>query len=408
MNALIAESMCPITEPYLLIVCVPLEIDEQGNRWTNDLWAKDLALHLEYLDNLTLASPTRRRKPGDDLVPLNQPLFDRLKFVDLPLPSSRLEALMSLPREVRQLWRAIGQARIVHTGFGGWPINEGWLATPIAKIRRRFLLTNVESSSWRATGPGVSAHKQLRSFLSECLTRFCVRIADLRLFTSKAYLSQFLPPQAPRAYVIPATWIEEDWILEEQEAVAAWTAKEGPTQLLFAGRLIPDKGVNVLLAAIQSVAAAGAEVHISIIGSGELREQCVKVALSVIDRVRLNVLVPMPYGRPFLAFLRGFDAVVVPSISDEQPRILFDAFSQAVPVIGSATGGICEVVQSELTGRVVRPNDVSCLAEALIWASHNRPNLRAMGLRALARVRCCTHRSMHQSRHQILRQHLGK
>jgi hypothetical protein len=40
---------------------------------------------------------------------------------------------------------------------------------------------------------------------------------------------------------------------------------------------------------------------------------------------------------PFLSLLRGFDGALVPSLSDEQPRILYDAFSQAVPVIGSAT-----------------------------------------------------------------------
>jgi hypothetical protein len=28
------KTIPPITEPYALFVCVPLEIDEQGRRWT--------------------------------------------------------------------------------------------------------------------------------------------------------------------------------------------------------------------------------------------------------------------------------------------------------------------------------------------------------------------------------------
>lgn len=135
-----SETTSPITEPYLLVVSVPLVIDEQGNRWTDPLWAKDLALHLDYLDNLTLASPARRKEPGDDLVSLNQAPFDRLKFVDLPMPSGRLEALLDLPREVGQLWRAIGQAEVVHTTFAGWPINKGWLVTPLARISKKISL----------------------------------------------------------------------------------------------------------------------------------------------------------------------------------------------------------------------------------------------------------------------------
>ena len=86
------------------------------------------------------------------------------------------------------------------------------------------------------------------------------------MFTSKAYSSQFLPPGACQAYVIPANWIDTDWILDDQEALAAWNAKVGRSQLLFAGNLIPDKGVTMLLAAIKILVAAGSEVDISIIG----------------------------------------------------------------------------------------------------------------------------------------------
>ncbi len=105
---------------------------------------------------------------------------------------------------------------------------------------------------------------------------------------------------------------------------------------------------------------------------------------------------------PFLELLRPHDALVIPSLSDEQPRILFDAFSQAVPVIGSATGGILEVAEPDVTGRLVPPNDVAALARTLIWASTSRPDLRAMGLAAVAKVRRLTHRAMHQDRHEIL------
>ncbi len=49
--------------------------------------------------------------------------------------------------------------------------------------------------------------------------------------------------------------------------------------------------------------------------------------------VRVSLLEPVSYGT-FLNLLRGFDAILVPSLSDEQPRPIFDAFSQAVPVLG--------------------------------------------------------------------------
>jgi glycosyltransferase involved in cell wall biosynthesis len=315
--------------------------------------------------------------------------------------------LKTFPSLIRQYWRAVGRARIVHTGYAGWPIMQGWLAAPLARIRGRFILSNVESSPWRASVPGLPWHKRLSGQLGEHLTRYCLRVSDIRLFTSNAYLRELLPPQSPRAYVTPATWLNEEWILGEDEANEAWTARSGPVRLLFAARLLPEKGVAVLLSAIEAASATGTDVEISIIGSGPLLEECVGFARSDAHKDRIRVLDPVPYGEPFLHLLRGFDAVLVPSLSDEQPRIIYDAFSQAVPVIGSATGGICELVESGVTGRLVPPNDADALADALIWAGENRVELRAMGLRGLESVRRSTHRAMHRKRHAILRDMLG-
>lgn len=403
----LSESLPVIDAPYFLSVSVPLDLDDQGVRWTNDLWAKDLALHLDYISDLTLASPTRRRNPEGEAFSLAQPPFDRLKFVDLPLPRNRLEAIRTLPRLLSQVWRAVGQAQIAHTGFGVWPIREGWVVVPIARLRRKFVLTNVESSFWRTTDPHAPWYRRLLGFLAEHATRACVKVADLRLFTSSAYLMEFLPPDAPRAFVTPATWIDDEWILGDDAALASWSSKTGPTRLLFAGRLVPEKGLPTLVEAIRAADQARAELDVAILGEGPLREQCQDLARSLVGQVKLRVVDPIAYGVPFLSFLREFDAVLVPSLSDEQPRILFDALCQAVPVIGSSTGGILEIVAPDVTGRLLPPGDASALSEALVWAGRNRDELKAMGLRGPAKVRRFTHRAMHQNRHAILNRALA-
>ena len=59
-----------------LFVCCPLEIDEQGRHWTDAAWAKDLALHLDYLTDLTLVSPAvKTNSRSVNLVSLNEPPF---------------------------------------------------------------------------------------------------------------------------------------------------------------------------------------------------------------------------------------------------------------------------------------------------------------------------------------------
>jgi glycosyltransferase involved in cell wall biosynthesis len=316
-----------------------------------------------------------------------------------------------LPGTVRGYWQAIGRARIVHCSFGGWPIADGWLVAPLAKIRRRFVLANVESSFWRAYGTDRTWQSRLRGALFEVLTRFALRISDMRLFTSKAYMNELMRTGAPRAYVTPATWLNDEWILGEDEARSAWDAKQGPVRLLFAARLIPEKGVHVLLSAIRAAAEAGTDVEVSIQplkNGGRLRDECIAAAESLAGKVNVAVVDGVPFGEDFMKFMRGFDGVLVPSLSDEQPRIIYDAFSQAVPVIGSATGGICEVVESGVSGRLSPPDDINSLTESILWAGRNRSELRQMGLRGLASVRNSTHLAMHQNRHRLLLDALGK
>jgi glycosyltransferase involved in cell wall biosynthesis len=398
----------PIAEPYALFVCAIVEIDDDGRRWTNAGWAKDLAFHLDYLSDITLVSPARTlRETSEDLVPLDRPPFDSLKFVDLPCPEGRWEALKTLPRQVVQYWRAVGGARIVHCGLAGWPIIMGWVALPLAKLRGRYAIANVESSPWRASGAHASAFRRLRGSIGEILSRVTLRMADIKLVTSAAYLRELLPPDCPGAHVTPATWLNEEWILGDEEAVEAWDAKQGPVRMLFAARLIKEKGVSVLFAAIEAAAAAGTDVEFSIIGSGPLRDDCVAFARSVAGKARVSVLDEVAYGDPFLRLLRTYDAVLVPSVSDEQPRIAYDALSQAVPVLGSATGGIAQVVESGVTGRLSPPNDVAGLADSIVWAGRHRADLREMGLRGLASVRKATHQEMHRTRHKLLVEALG-
>lgn len=400
------DGNAPIALPYTLIVCAHLEIDEQGRRWTTASWAKDLILHLDYLTDLTLVSPAIRTiRHSPNLISLNEPPFDRLKYIDLPCPTSHWEALKTLPTHILQYWRAVDQGRIVHTGFGGWPLNGGLLAVPFAKIRGRFIVANVESSFWRASS-GCSWRRRFQGPITEVAVRICLRMANVRFFTSKAYLEQLMPAGALRAYVTPATWLDEEWILSEEEARQLWAAKRGPVRMLFAGRLVREKGVYVLLSAIKAAAEVGTDVEFSIIGDGALRDECVAVARSLTDRATVTVLDEVPLGEPFLHLLRGFDAVLLPSLSDEQPRIAYDALSQAVPVIGSSTGGIREVVEPGVNGRLSPPNDVERLAASLIWAGRNRAELREMGLRGLASVRSSTHKAMHRNRHEILQQAL--
>ena len=135
-----------IQDKYLLVIMIPYYIDEENRRSTDALWNKDIIKHLVQISNLTLAAPARYEAPPDKFVPIDPAMFEgTLSYLELPPCNTTISALFSIPTATLKLWRAIGETDIVHVNVGGWPISFGWIAAPIAKLRGKFVLTNIES-----------------------------------------------------------------------------------------------------------------------------------------------------------------------------------------------------------------------------------------------------------------------
>jgi len=93
--------------------------------------------------------------------------------------------------------------------------------------------------------------------------------------------------------------------------------------------------------------------------------------------------------------------VIVPSLSDEQPRIVYDAFSQAVPVVASNTPGLRDCVRHGSTGRLVTGGPADWAAE-FKWCFEHSNELEEMGSRGLETARLMTHAEMHRRRWRLL------
>ena len=307
--------------------------------------------------------------------------------------------------------RAVGATKIVHTGIAGWPIPEAWVLTPIARLRKKFLFINVESAFWRLT-PGLPASlkAQIRAYITEQVNRWCVNTGDVAIFTQDQYRHSLLTRHPEQGYVINASWIDEQVIISEAEASQLWHQKlssyGGELKVLFAGRLIADKGVLVLLKAMAMLNSQSVPIQLDILGEGALLEACEQASQNSQPPVKIQLLGTVEYGAKFFTLLRDYHAIVVPSLSDEQPRIIYDAYSQGIPVLASNTHGIRDCVKDGETGKFMPLNDSSALANLLQWASENPDQLAKMGLNSLKMAFNLTHQEMHRQRWKILLERL--
>ena len=402
------DELAVIHARYLHVTPTPSYVDEEGRVWFERSWHRDFVAHFEYLKSLVSCAPMQPRGDEPDLVRLEIPEGADVELVHLPPRTSYLGVILNFPRTAWILWKAAGRAEIVHSGIGGWPFPLGWILNPIAWVRGKRLLINVESD-WRLGSAGRRRFRQRlvdMDPLRDLFARWSCRRAQLSLFTHVNYRDELCGKDSPKAHVAPAVWVNDSDVLETGAAERLWDAKvREPVRLLFAGRLVAPKGVGTLLEALRALEARGVPARVDFIGRGEERDACLATAAAC-RTVQISVLDPVPYGKEFFDLVRRYHAVLVPSLTEEQPRIVFDANSQAVPVIAADTGGLRPYVEHGRTGWLASAGDATALATAIERANGAPSELRAMGLAALVEARGRTHQAMHRWRSRLIRDYL--
>jgi glycosyltransferase involved in cell wall biosynthesis len=403
-----SEILVRITLPYLFVVGqqLPLFRDKSGQLFVEELWHKDLTMHLDYLDHLMIASPCLEQTPPPHtkLLSIDK---SKVELIELPQQRSFLHFLAVLPFMMFRLCKAVSRAGIVHSAIVGWPIPMGWLVTPLILIFRKPLVIVVESATWRLQdGTRTGWKRRLRALVQELMGQWVLRKAALVICTQDEYRRSLLGPKRAHGFVIPASWIDKKDILSREAAEEHWQTKLSVSgsrlRILFVGRLSHDKGILALLEAMRQLDIASLPISLGIVGDGVLKSQCESIASELTGPAKVSLLGTVPYGEPLFAVIRRYDAVVVPSVGDEQPRIVFDAYSQAVPVLGSDTPGLRSCVKSGNRPLLAPPNDVPALVALIRYAADNRLELKRLGLQCLAYAESMTHQEMHRQRANLL------
>ncbi len=389
---------------YLLVVNIPFYVGGDGHRYVEPLWAKDIEEHRKYLPRLSIAAPRSRSHPPENHKRISSDVGG-LRIVELSPRRSRLFAAFGVVPDVLRLWREIGRVSVVHYGVAGWPYPLGWLAGAIGWLRKKKRIVIVESAPWRSdlearwTSP-----RRLVAEVSEALAKRCVLAADIAIFTHSEYRRSFFDDDE-RGWVIPASWIDEAVLITDDEAHRDWNDRPGPPDapiaLGFAGRLIEQKGISTLLEAIKILDRRGVSTTVDLYGAGPLEADCRRLAERLRGSTQLRVRGILPYGPPFFEAIRSLHAVLIPSLGDEQPRVVYDAWSQAVPFLGSNTPGLRDCLSNADAGELVPPGNPSALADAIERLAADPSRLRTLGMAGLSGARSLTHQEMHRRRRRI-------
>lgn len=169
----------------------------------------------------------------------------------------------------------------------------------------------------------------------------------------------------------------------------------GPFRIASVGRLVPRKGVELVIRALRILQDQGIDdVELAIVGGGAVggeagdpeAERLLALAreLGVVEKVRLRGQVPRE--RMPLEICRA-DAVVCAPWYEPFGIVPLEAMACGVPVIAAAVGGLIDTVVEGRTGLHVPPRDADAIAEAILQLRNNPELAQRLGRDGLARVR---------------------
>jgi spore coat protein SA len=171
-------------------------------------------------------------------------------------------------------------------------------------------------------------------------------------------------------------------------------AGPGDVVLLYVGRLVENKGAHVAIEALTQLQARTAQrILLVVVGSGSFGSTTTTgytlrleaLAAHAQGAVQFTGFIP-PHRVPEMLLMS--DCLVVPSlVEDACPRTVLEAMAAGVPVVAFRRGGIPELVENGITGRLVEPSEgAGGLADALEPLVADAAAREAMGRVARARA----------------------
>jgi glycosyltransferase involved in cell wall biosynthesis len=134
--------------------------------------------------------------------------------------------------------------------------------------------------------------------------------------------------------------------------------------VLFVGRLVAQKGVDVALRAFSTLLHRCPDVRLVVVGDGDqalflqrlARQLGIPSHVSFVGWQRDDALV---------RFYQGAEVVVVPSLYEPFGIVALEAMACGRPVVASSAGGLAEIIDHGVTGYLTKPGDHLELAQQL-------------------------------------------
>jgi len=254
----------------------------------------------------------------------------------------------------------------LHCHFGNSGSNTAMLAARLARVPFSLTCHGIELND--------PARYRLREKVASA--RFVVCVSQ---FGKSRLMFECPPEHWPKIHVVRCG-------LQFGETAEPDGPRGDGREILCVARLSPEKAHLVLLEALDILYKEGVEPKCTLVGDGPMRAE-VEAHVRALGLESVVTFAGALEPADVADHYRSAYLVVLASFSEGVPVVLMEAMAHGLPVVVTRVGGVPELVEDGVTGRVVSPGDAEGLAAALRHVLDDPERAAAMGQRGRGVVR---------------------
>jgi len=332
----------------LLVISPVVHYRHRGQFHAFAGYAREMDVWADLFGRITIAAPCRNEPPAGDCLPLTGEHIALHRVIETGGTTWRKKALqvLALPVLIWQLHRAMRKAGVILVRCPG---NLGLLGTILAPLYSRHLVAKF-AGQWNGY-PGEPWTERLQR-----------RLLGSRWWPGPVLVYGVWPNQPPN--VVPLfTSVMTAADLSRARRARVHRRFGGSLRILFVGRLVPTKNVDVLISALARLEEKSVAFSCDIVGDGPERPRL----KAQVARLGLNHRVLFSGGLPLtevLAHYERADVLVRASEAEGWPKVIAEGMAFGLVCIGS-NRGLMPWMLDEGRGLTVPPGDAGALAAAL-------------------------------------------
>jgi len=163
------------------------------------------------------------------------------------------------------------------------------------------------------------------------------------------------------------------------ESLPKATDRRYEKQVIFAGRLSKEKGIDTL---VEIAKLLSDDIHLIVLGDGPEKN---KVSALAKSKTNIHYLGYQPKEKT-IPLIRGSDALIQPSIVEGISSTILEAMACKTPIIATEVGGNKEILENNKTGILVEPDSSEKFLDKIQELFADKESAKKIGENAFSKV----------------------